>query len=120
MLYCNDCAKKNNYPPTFFKSLGTCEICGEKRPCNDRASSTLPKPTKQEEVLKKLQNDGISVFAFKTGKIIESIIHEHTNNLEERNQQTEAKILDWYSKTRDNEFAKHFNITTIREGGLKK
>lgn len=58
----------------------------------------------------------ISAFAFNTGKEIEKLIKKQTENLEGRNRVTEAKILQWYAKTKDEEFAKHFGITTMREG----
>ena len=60
----------------------------------------------------------ISAFAFKTGNKIENLIKEQTENLEGRNRIIEAKILQWYAKTKDEEFAKHFGITTMREGNL--
>ena len=60
----------------------------------------------------------ISAFAFKTGNKIEMLIKEQTENLEGKNRITEAKILQWYAKTKDEEFAKHFGITTMREGNL--
>ena len=44
MFYCNDCAKKYEYPETLFKSVGKCECCGEKKVCNEMKSSELPKP----------------------------------------------------------------------------
>ena len=43
MFYCNNCAKKKNYPISGFKSHGTCEICKEIRQCNDVPSENLPK-----------------------------------------------------------------------------
>ncbi len=58
----------------------------------------------------------ISAFAFKTGKAIERLIKEQTENLEGRNKITEARILQWYAKTKDEEFAKYFDITTMRDG----
>jgi hypothetical protein len=58
----------------------------------------------------------ISAFAFKTGKLIEGLIKEQTDNLQERNQMLEAKILQWYAKSRDEGFAEHFGITTMRSG----
>jgi len=60
----------------------------------------------------------ISAFAFKIGNKIEKLIKEQTENLEGRNRIIEAKILQWYAKTKDEEFAKHFGITTMREGNL--
>jgi hypothetical protein len=54
----------------------------------------------------------ISAFAFETGKKIEKLITERTNNIEERNQELESKILEWYSDTGDEQFANYFNIKT--------
>lgn len=48
MFYCNDCAKKNGYPETVFKSDGKCECCEKVRPCNEMKSSLLPKPAKDK------------------------------------------------------------------------
>ena len=47
MFYCNDCADKYEYPQTFFKSVGKCECCDEKKVCNEMQSSRLPMPKKQ-------------------------------------------------------------------------
>ena len=60
----------------------------------------------------------ISAFAFKTGKEIEKLIKEQTENLEGRNRITEAKILEWYMETKDEKFAKHFGITKMRGGSV--
>ncbi len=58
----------------------------------------------------------ISAFAFDTGKKIESLIKEQTNNLEEQNKLLEAKIMQWYMKDRNPEFAEHFGIKECRSG----
>jgi len=44
MFYCNECAKKKNWPVTMFKSAGTCEICGDTKECSEMPSSKLPRP----------------------------------------------------------------------------
>jgi len=51
MFYCDDCAEKNKYPESLFKSIGDCEICGERKVCNERPSSSLPKPKPKPQVL---------------------------------------------------------------------
>lgn len=43
MFYCNDCAEKNDYPQTIFKSEGLCELCGKHALCNEMPSSKLSK-----------------------------------------------------------------------------
>jgi phosphoglycerate-specific signal transduction histidine kinase len=63
-----------------------------------------------------MDNDFISAFAFKIGRQIEQLIKEKTNNLEERNQMLEAKILDWYAKNKDEKFAEHFGVKKALEG----
>jgi hypothetical protein len=62
------------------------------------------------------KNEIISAFAFNTGKKIERLIQEHTNNLENENRMLEAKILMWYSKTKDKDFAEFFDISISRNG----
>jgi hypothetical protein len=45
MFYCQDDAKKNNWPFEFApKSHGACEICGTVTECADVPSSQLPIP----------------------------------------------------------------------------
>ena len=44
MFYCDECAKKRDWPKTLFKSKGKCEICDKVRVCNDMPSSKLPLP----------------------------------------------------------------------------
>ena len=60
----------------------------------------------------------ISAFAFNIGRTIEKLIQEQTENLEDKNRITEAKILQWYTKTKDEEFAEHFGIVTMCEGSV--
>ena len=60
----------------------------------------------------------ISAFAFKTGKLIEELIKEQTNNLQERNQILEAKILQWHVKSKDKDFAEHFGIKEMHSGNV--
>lgn len=48
MFYCDECATKNGYPETAFKSQGPCECCGKLRVCNDMPSRLLPMPKKKE------------------------------------------------------------------------
>lgn len=44
MFYCTKCAKKNNWPEGFFKSIGKCEVCNQIAPCNEKPASMLPIP----------------------------------------------------------------------------
>ena len=46
----------------------------------------------------------------------EELVKEQINNLQERNQMLEAKILDWYLKSKDEKFAEHFGIKEARDG----
>ena len=39
-----------------------------------------------------------------------------SDNLQERNQMLEARILKWYSQTKDEKFAQFMGITKAREG----
>ena len=48
MFYCNDCAKKMNYPISIFKSNGRCEICEEVRECSDIPCKDLPEEKEEE------------------------------------------------------------------------
>ena len=45
-----------------------------------------------------MKEEFISAFAFKTGRQIEKLIKEQTDNLEQTNNMLEAKLLQWYSK----------------------
>ncbi len=47
---------------------------------------------------------------------IEELVKEQINNLQERNQMLEAKILDWYAKSKDEKFAEHFGIKVASDG----
>ncbi|HHT99009.1 MAG TPA: hypothetical protein GXZ79_02880 [Acholeplasma sp.] len=46
----------------------------------------------------------------------EELVKEQINNLQERNQMLEAKILDWYAKSKDEKFAEHFGIKEFCSG----
>lgn len=49
MFYCDKCAEERDYPESFSKSVGRCELCNEKSVCNDVPSSRLPLPKEKEE-----------------------------------------------------------------------
>lgn len=67
-----------------------------------------------------MSKDTISAFAFRTGKAIEEVINEETNNLRDKNQLLEAKILQWYAnKGQDPEFAEFFGIGGTRKGKIE-
>ena len=46
----------------------------------------------------------------------EELVKEQINNLQERNRMLEAKILDWYLKSKDEKFAEYFGIKEARDG----
>ncbi len=46
----------------------------------------------------------------------EELVKEQINNLQERHRMLEAKILDWYAKSKDEKFAEHFGIKEVRDG----
>lgn len=48
MFYCDDCAKKNEWPESLSKSRGLCEICEQLTLCNNRSISQLPIPRDAE------------------------------------------------------------------------
>lgn len=50
MFYCDECANKNEWPETGFKSYGKCEICGQQSNCNDMPSKDLPLPRKEGDI----------------------------------------------------------------------
>ena len=59
------------------------------------------------------KDEVISAFAFNTGKAIEQLIIETTNNLQEENRTLKAAIMSWYVKTRDEDFKDFFYITKV-------
>lgn len=61
------------------------------------------------------KQEEISAFAFKTGMMIEQLINEKTNNLEQENRLLQAKILNWFAQTKDQEFKKYFNINILTD-----
>ncbi len=44
MFYCEKCRKKNDWPESFCKSVGPCELCKTHAVCNDIPCSRLPVP----------------------------------------------------------------------------
>lgn len=42
MFYCEECARKHDWPESIMKSLGPCEMCERVRPCNNVPSTRLP------------------------------------------------------------------------------
>lgn len=42
MFYCEPCRLKEDWPTSWFRSRGTCEICGTVDACYDTPSSALP------------------------------------------------------------------------------
>jgi len=58
------------------------------------------------------KEDIISAFAYQTGRQIENIIKEQTNDLEKSYKVLKAKVLIWYAEHNNEEFAKYFGIQT--------
>jgi hypothetical protein len=44
MFYCEACREKNQWPESWSKSRGLCEVCGTTAVCNDIPSNQLPMP----------------------------------------------------------------------------
>lgn len=42
MFYCEDCKDKRDYPESFMRSFGPCEICKKRDWCYDVPSGYLP------------------------------------------------------------------------------
>jgi hypothetical protein len=69
-----------------------------------------------------MDNETISAFAFKTGRLIEDLIIKETNNLKEENELLKAKILEFNNILNNNydpyyyvpdllrDYQQHFNI----------
>jgi len=55
----------------------------------------------------------ISAFAFDTGRLIEKIIDERTNNLFDQKQELEALILGFYNKLSTNIISDQLSIEDI-------
>jgi hypothetical protein len=49
MFFCDECRRKNQWPESFMKSEGRCEICKTHSVCNDVPSRLLPIPGKTME-----------------------------------------------------------------------
>lgn len=41
MFYCDSCAKKRNWPESWFRSKGPCEVCGKTAVCYEVSSAIL-------------------------------------------------------------------------------
>ena len=48
MFFCEKCRVKKQWPESFGKSVGPCEVCGKVELCNDVPSGALPLPKKKE------------------------------------------------------------------------
>lgn len=60
MFYCEPCRIKNNWPESFGRSRGPCEMCGKNAICWDRPSSSLPEGTSDEtksDIVQKMASD---------------------------------------------------------------
>ena len=76
MHYCNTCAAKNNYPTSFVKSMGKCEICGIRALCNSVASKHLPKQVKEGKTLNKLIDKAVLLCNDDLMSLRSAIVHE--------------------------------------------
>ena len=50
MFYCKHCREKYDYPESFSRSEGKCEICDAHAVCYDVPSRYLPKESPEEDV----------------------------------------------------------------------
>lgn len=42
MFFCENCQQRNNWPTSFSRSHGRCEVCGKSVSCYDVPSGALP------------------------------------------------------------------------------
>jgi hypothetical protein len=61
-------------------------------------------------------DEAISAFAFKVAEDIECVIKEKVGATLDENRYLSAKLLGWYFKTKDKEFADYFGLK-IDSGG---
>lgn len=57
--------------------------------------------------------DKISIFAFKTGRLIEDLIIKETNNLKEENQLLQGKILEFYHRYKNTKCKTYEEYNTL-------
>lgn len=48
MFYCEPCRVQMDWPDSFVRSYGPCELCRKSALCYDRPSSSLPDPKPKE------------------------------------------------------------------------
>ena len=51
MFYCDPCAREREWPVSMARSLGRCELCKQKRVCNDVHTSKIPLPKDKAGIL---------------------------------------------------------------------
>jgi transcription initiation factor IIE alpha subunit len=49
MFYCENCREKRDYPESFMRSYGKCEMCGSVAVCYDVNSSILAQIRRERE-----------------------------------------------------------------------
>ena len=64
--------------------------------------------------MEKLKEKYVSQFAKDTASQIEDIISLRTGVMEGKLIVMQEKVLDWYHKTKDESFAKHFGIKRFK------
>lgn len=63
----------------------------------------------------------VSAFAFRTGKQIEQLIKDTTEDLFNANQELESKIVGyWIENGKDEKYAEYFGIKTVRDGKINR
>jgi len=77
MFYCNTCAETNNWPESMFKSVGSCEVCGKHVECNDRPSSSLPRPKRNPQTKTDLK---LTISISEMKELIEKMEEEHISD----------------------------------------
>ena len=77
-----------------------------------------------EEETKNRDNEAISAFAFHTGRRIEQMVIEATNNLQEQNNLLQAKIFQYRQDVLKGDlkatelYDKHFGIESLSVGKI--
>ncbi len=66
MFYCEPCRDARDWPQSFTRSFGPCELCAKHAECYDMSSAQLPKPPKNSDEakpkLKSVEDKLISVY----------------------------------------------------------
>ena len=93
MFYCDECRTARDYPESFSKSKGKCEICGRTALCHDKPVKEIMNKTQCKVIKRYKVNNSINI-PLVDGRSIAPNIGDPIYIIDE-SEEAKVYVIDW-------------------------